>query len=89
VPLAQLTLATRLSQWSTSVEAVTEPGRVLKQAGTADDALKKRLMTGRLEQLGRRKGVQSWKRDFGNSTSLGWEHPAYLSTRRHLGITNM
>jgi hypothetical protein len=89
VPLAQLTLATRLSQWSTSVEAVTEPGREVKQAGTADDALKKRLMTGRLEQLGRRKGVQSLNRDFKSSMGLGWEHPAYLSTRRRLGIMNM
>ena len=85
VPLAQLTLATRLSQWTTSIEAVTTPGRDAKLAGpAAAAALRKRLMTsGRLRQLGRRKGVRCLNRDGKYSMgALGWDIPANLSTRR-------
>lgn len=65
VPLAQLMLATRLSQRSSSVEdIVARPSEGLQKAGSVDGVLRSRLTrSGKLRQFGRRKGVRSLKRD--------------------------
>lgn len=64
VPLAHLSVATRLSQQTTSFENVIRPGSEKDETGSDDDVRSSRLMRScRLRQLGRRKGVQSWRLD--------------------------
>ncbi|UPX14191.1 transcription factor that binds to CRE motif [Ascochyta rabiei] len=64
VPLAHLLVATRFSQQTTSFENVIRPGSEKSETGSLDDVRRSRLMRScRLRQLGRRKGVQSWRLD--------------------------
>jgi hypothetical protein len=62
VPLAHLLVATGLSQQTTSFEIATRPGSEKSETGFLDGVRRSRLMRScRLRQLGRSKGVQSWK----------------------------
>ena len=64
VPLAHLSVATRLSQQTTSFENVIRPGSEKSETGSLDGVRSSRLMRScRLRQLGRRKGVLSWRMD--------------------------
>jgi transcriptional activator HAC1 len=64
VPLAHLLVATRLSQQTTSFENVIRPGNEKSETGSLDGVGSSRLMRScRLRQLGRRKGVLSWRMD--------------------------
>lgn len=64
VPLAHLSVATRLSQQTTSFENVIRPGSEKSETGSLDGVRRSRLMRScRLRQLGRRKGVQSMRMD--------------------------
>jgi hypothetical protein len=77
VPLAQLLLATRLSQRSSSVEAVDErSSKGMSEAGLVEGVPKSRLMSSRLRQLGRRRRV----------SSLGQENMGFGFTRRLLEL---
>lgn len=73
VPLAQLWLATRLSQRSSSIEDITaRSGEVTDGSGPVDGVLESRLMRSfQLRQSGRRKGVPSLR---GPMVSLGREN---------------
>ena len=64
VPLAHLSVATRLSQQTTSFGNVIRPGSEKSETGSLDGVRSSRLMRScRLRQLGRRKGVLSWRMD--------------------------
>jgi transcriptional activator HAC1 len=81
VPLAQLMLATRLSQRSSSVETVDKrPAKGTSRAGPVDGAVvRSRLMkSSRRRPVGRRRHVTPLKRGFGSLTesSRGWENMA-------------
>jgi hypothetical protein len=81
VPLAQLMLATRLSQRNSSIETVDERSSMgMSKAGPVDGAvLRSRLMkSSRRKQVGRRRRVTSLKQDFGRfmGSSQGWENMA-------------
>jgi len=81
VPLAQLMLATRLSQRSSSVETVDKrPTKGTSRAAPVDVAvIRSRLMkSSRRRQVGRRRYVTPLKRGFGRFTvsSRGWENMA-------------
>ena len=67
VPLAHLSVATRLSQQTTSFENAIRPGSEKSETGSLDGVRRSRLMRScRSRQLGRRKGVQSWQMAKGN-----------------------
>lgn len=85
VPLAHLTVATRLSQQTTSFENVTRPGSEKSESGSADDVRRSRLMRScRLEQLGWRKGVQSLSMDAKRPwATLARESAGCALSRRH------
>ncbi|KAH7088563.1 hypothetical protein FB567DRAFT_569387 [Paraphoma chrysanthemicola] len=79
VPLAQLTLATRLSQRSSSVEAVNErSSKGTSEAGPEEGAHRLRLMkSSKLRQLGRRRRVTTTlKNNRHASPSSSWAHMA-------------
>ena len=85
VPLAQLLLATRLSQRSSSIkDIVARPSEGVSKAGSVDGVLGSRMTRSfKLRQLGRRKGVRSGKRDIKRSmVSLGRENLGCGFTRR-------
>lgn len=79
VPLAQLMLATRLSQQSFSIEdIVATPNKGMSEAGSVDGVLGTRLMrSGELRQMVRRKDLRSW-----GSTTMGQENLGCGITRR-------
>jgi len=61
VPLAHLSVATRLSQQTTSFENAIRPGSQKSETVALDGVRRSRMMRScRVRQLGRRKGVQSW-----------------------------
>lgn len=61
VPLAHLSVATRLSQQTTSFEIAIRPGSQKSETEALDGVRRSRMMRScRVGQLGRRKCVQSW-----------------------------
>lgn len=86
VPLAQLMLATRLSQRTTSVQDVAKPTEGMMRAGLVDGGVFGNGLTRvRLRQLGRRKGVTWLKRDTKRFVaSLGRERMGCGFARRRM-----
>ena len=74
VPLAQLLLATRLSQRSSSIEdIVARPGKGMTEAGPVDGVLRSRLMrSNKLRQSSRRKGVRTWRQSRRQNLGCGF-----------------
>jgi transcriptional activator HAC1 len=85
VPLAHLSVATRLSQQTTSFENVIRPGSEKTETGSIDGVRSSRLMRScRLRRLGRRKGVQLLRQDAKRSwATTGREQVGCGLTRRH------